>query len=347
MAAPKDGQAEGAAGPRDTASEGDGGAPLLPFALGLLLPAGILLYPVARAPKARIGNASRLGPSGCSAAGLLLALVGALLGFALIGIGIRNGTSLGGVMGMPFDFLADVLVLSPDTPLPAVAVPLVAQLPLVVAMAVLAAMTVRTRLTALGGLLVGFAVGALLLPLFGHWSGAAAENVAQANGWLAALGFTDTGGVASTALVGGGAARALLRDLAARIGITPRRLRRFEAAWRAQRHRTPAHDGGLSKGEAAQILGVAAKASEDEVTRAYRTLLSRHHPDKLAHRNPSPEALAEAARYTDSRLSRHRRFRRRTALAAAARRRSVLTRSESPLREQRLYGARRSSAERL
>lgn len=94
-------------------------------------------------------------------------------------------------------------------------------------------------------------------------------------------------------------ARALLRDLAARLGVTPRRQARFEAAWRAQRSQVPPRDGGLSKQEAARILGVAVAASREEATRAYRTLLSRHHPDKLVHRNPSPEALAAAAQRTD------------------------------------------------
>lgn len=103
-------------------------------------------------------------------------------------------------------------------------------------------------------------------------------------------------------------ARALLRELGAHLGITPRRLGRFEAAWRAQRQQTPARDGGLSRGDAARILGVAANAPREEVTRAYRTLLSRHHPDKLAHRNPSPEALAAAARRTDQIRKAYRRL---------------------------------------
>ncbi|WP_295884352.1 DnaJ domain-containing protein [uncultured Thiohalocapsa sp.] len=103
-------------------------------------------------------------------------------------------------------------------------------------------------------------------------------------------------------------ARMLLRDLATRLGISPRRLGRFEAAWGAQRHGTPPRDGGLSKREAAKVLGVAANAPRDEVTRAYRTLLSRHHPDKLAHRNPSPEALAEATHRTDQIRKAYRRL---------------------------------------
>jgi hypothetical protein len=191
-AEPAAGQPDAAGAPETADERGDADASLLPFALGLLLPAGILLYPMAR---------SRTAPA-AAPGGLLLALVGAVLGFVLLGIGIRDGASAGGIMGTPFAFLPELFALSPDAPTPAVAAPLLAQLPLVAAMAVLAAVTVGTRLTAVGGLLVGLAVGALLLPLFGHWSGAVA-------GWLAVLGFTDNGAVVGTALVGGGAALGL------------------------------------------------------------------------------------------------------------------------------------------
>ncbi|MBK1633724.1 hypothetical protein CKO31_23870 [Thiohalocapsa halophila] len=207
-----------AAGAPDARQEG--GAALLPFALGLLLPAGILLYPAARARRAQPsrGPPAASTPPGtlesgagnaAPAAGLLLALTGAVLGFALVGIGIRDGASLGGILGAPFAFLPQLLALSPEARLPVVAEPLLARLPLVAAMALLAAVTVGSRLTALGGLLVGLAVGALLLPLFGHWSGAGAASGDPAPGWLAGLGFTDTGAVAGTALVGGGAALGL------------------------------------------------------------------------------------------------------------------------------------------
>lgn len=198
--------AGGGASAATAAAAPNGDASLLPFALGLLLPAGILLYPAARSRQAHAINAPTAGPNGAPVAGLLLAFLGAVLGFALMGIGMRDGASLGGVMGMPFAFLPQLFALSPEAELPAVAEQLLAQLPLVAGMALLAAVTVGRRLTALGGLLVGLAVGALLLPLFGHWSSAAAAGGAEASGWLARLGFIDAGAVASTALVGGGTA---------------------------------------------------------------------------------------------------------------------------------------------
>lgn len=216
-AQPAAGQSEGAGAGVTATDRSDAGASLLPLALGLLLPAGILLYAAARS-----GTAPAAAPGGATAAGLLLALVGAVLGFLLVGIGIRDGASLGGIVGMPFAFLPELLALSPDAPLPAVAAPLLAQLPLVGAMAMLAAVTVGARLTAAGGLLVGLIIGTLLLPLFGHWSGAAAANGARGAGWLGALGFTDPGAVVSTALVGGGAALGLAFGLG-RGGAGPRR----------------------------------------------------------------------------------------------------------------------------
>ncbi len=41
-------------------------------------------------------------------------------------------------------------------------------------------------------------------------------------------------------------------------------------------------------GTAYEVLGVNHKSSEEEIRQAYRRLLNRHHPDKIASSNPSP-----------------------------------------------------------
>lgn len=46
--------------------------------------------------------------------------------------------------------------------------------------------------------------------------------------------------------------------------------------------------------EAYRTLGVAASASNDEVRKAYRRLMSQHHPDKLANRDMPPALRAQA-----------------------------------------------------
>jgi DnaJ like chaperone protein len=106
----------------------------------------------------------------------------------------------------------------------------------------------------------------------------------------------------------GAPARQLLQDIATRLGVRSRRLERLVAAWQAERQRLRAGGGDLSRRAAAELLGVPVGASRAEVTRAYRRLLSRHHPDKLAHLNPSPEELAAAARRTDQIRKAYRRL---------------------------------------
>jgi DnaJ like chaperone protein len=46
------------------------------------------------------------------------------------------------------------------------------------------------------------------------------------------------------------------------------------------------------------VLGVEAKASDAEVKRAYRRLINRHHPDKLASRGLPEEAIKLASQKT-------------------------------------------------
>ena len=46
-----------------------------------------------------------------------------------------------------------------------------------------------------------------------------------------------------------------------------------------------------SLGEAYQVLGVTEDASDQEVKKAYRRLMSEHHPDKLAARGVPEEMI--------------------------------------------------------
>jgi DnaJ like chaperone protein len=53
-----------------------------------------------------------------------------------------------------------------------------------------------------------------------------------------------------------------------------------------------------SLGQAYAVLGVNRDASVDQIKLAYRRLIGRHHPDKLAARNASPAELARATEKT-------------------------------------------------
>ena len=50
--------------------------------------------------------------------------------------------------------------------------------------------------------------------------------------------------------------------------------------------------------QAYRTLGIDASATNDDIKKAYRRLMSRNHPDKIAARNPDDTEIAEAGRRT-------------------------------------------------
>lgn len=78
-------------------------------------------------------------------------------------------------------------------------------------------------------------------------------------------------------------------------------LAQLEAMVRAQLgfRQSPAGDADAARvRDAYGALGVAPDASNDEIKRAYRRLMSRNHPDKIVSENPDQVVLAEAERRT-------------------------------------------------
>lgn len=90
-----------------------------------------------------------------------------------------------------------------------------------------------------------------------------------------------------------------LTELAVRWGIPALLLERFEQEVRERiREVRPGRGPAMDVTAAYQVLEITAAASDAEVKRAYRRLMSRHHPDKLEHQGLGPERLAEAAAKT-------------------------------------------------
>lgn len=90
------------------------------------------------------------------------------------------------------------------------------------------------------------------------------------------------------------AEHALLLRMAERLGVSAADLARLEALLRAGAEGPAAGDAGRLE-DAYQALGVSPNASDAQIKRAYRKLMSEHHPDKLAGRGlpESMRALAE------------------------------------------------------
>lgn len=99
--------------------------------------------------------------------------------------------------------------------------------------------------------------------------------------------------------------RVLLR-VCHKLGIPEERFRLLERMLRGgpnerQQHAggrgraEPVGNGGMSVDDAYEILGVSEDAGNDDVKKAYRKLMSEHHPDKLFAKG-LPEEMVEAAK---------------------------------------------------
>ena len=96
-----------------------------------------------------------------------------------------------------------------------------------------------------------------------------------------------------------GPVRPLLSRVAAQLRISGLELAQIEAVLRIQSGRfggqAARHDGAAQLEQAYRVLEAAPSASDDEIAKAYRRQLSRHHPDKLK-ANGLPESMLEHAK---------------------------------------------------
>lgn len=101
----------------------------------------------------------------------------------------------------------------------------------------------------------------------------------------------------------------LLLHMCQILGIPEERFRLLERMLRSgQRSQQQAGSGGkrsdgMSLADAYEILGVSKDASDDEVKKAYRRLMSQHHPDKLVSKG-LPDEMIEMAKSKSQDISR-------------------------------------------
>lgn len=81
------------------------------------------------------------------------------------------------------------------------------------------------------------------------------------------------------------------------LGWNGARVEQLGEAYAPRSNRQPAPAGGRYQ-EALRLLGVTEDCDLQQIKRAYRRLLSRHHPDKLAGSGASAERIREATEFT-------------------------------------------------
>jgi len=92
-----------------------------------------------------------------------------------------------------------------------------------------------------------------------------------------------------------GGARARVASAASLLGIAPQLFSRIEAALRGSGNAASVIDHEARTAAAYRTLEVDASIGNDELTRAYRRQMSRHHPDKLK-ANGLPDSMMEHAK---------------------------------------------------
>lgn len=95
--------------------------------------------------------------------------------------------------------------------------------------------------------------------------------------------------------------RALLWSVCTELGIGRVELAQLEAMLRAQRAFRQSPAGAADQArvrDAFAVLGVSPSSSNEDIKRAYRRLMNRHHPDKIAATNPDASEIAAAEKRT-------------------------------------------------
>jgi DnaJ like chaperone protein len=97
--------------------------------------------------------------------------------------------------------------------------------------------------------------------------------------------------------------REILLNICQQLGVSSVHFNQFEQRYRAEQNyqryqQQPRPDPYAQLNNAYQVLGLPRSANDAEIKKAYRRLMSRHHPDKLMAKGLPPEMIKMATQKT-------------------------------------------------
>lgn len=113
--------------------------------------------------------------------------------------------------------------------------------------------------------------------------------------------------------------RQVLESMCQQLGVTGFNFNQYEQRYRAeqnyQRYRqAPRQDPKRYINDAYEVLGVASTSTDAEIKKAYRRLMSQHHPDKLMSKGLPPEMIKMATQKTQQIKSAYEQIRKARAI---------------------------------
>lgn len=134
--------------------------------------------------------------------GMMLACMGVFLGYFVLGFGLMYGESVSGWVGIPTHLLGGITIENGATPSFRFTEFVVYKMGFEMLAALIVYVAVGRKIPSFGHILLALFVGAILIPIYGHWV-SSAHYISINNGWLESAGFIDQAGAMTINTVAG------------------------------------------------------------------------------------------------------------------------------------------------
>ena len=134
--------------------------------------------------------------------GMMLACMGVFLGYFVLGFGLMYGQSISGWLGIPTHLLGGITIDSGSVPNFRFTEFVVYKMGFEMLAALIVYVAVGRKIPSFGHILLALFIGAILIPIYGHWV-SSGHYISINKGWLESAGFIDQAGAMTINTVAG------------------------------------------------------------------------------------------------------------------------------------------------